>query len=207
MRSLLVIPMIVMAIPAIAGVLELAPSQDAYICDCEPDQTNPNGGPNVLYQGQYGACFDRILIQWDLSTFGTGTTINDAEMWFYCTGFYGTVSGNMTYHKILEAWSEDTVTYNTQPDFDAPPSATASWPVMETWHTVDITGLVQSWVDGSVANYGVYGWCEDTTGTCDAEFESSNDDYEAYRPKLVVDYTPAVEVIPNSLGETKAVFK
>ncbi|MBN2608562.1 MAG: hypothetical protein JXA64_05555, partial [Candidatus Fermentibacteraceae bacterium] len=55
-----------------AETLELAPLQDAYVCCCKPDSTNPNGGSDYLYHGQYGSCFDRTLIQWDLSSVPPG---------------------------------------------------------------------------------------------------------------------------------------
>ncbi len=47
--------------------IELIPVKDAYVCDCKPDETNPNGNDKVLYQGQYKDCFDRILVEWDIS--------------------------------------------------------------------------------------------------------------------------------------------
>jgi hypothetical protein len=182
--------------------LELTPVQDAYVCDCLPDVTNPNGGPNFLYQGQYGSCFDRTLIQWDLSQIPAGATIVSAEMRLWCEAFYGTQSGAPVCYLIEEPWDESTVTFNTQPAWSAAVTATGSWPVADEWHVVDVTGFVQAWCSGAEENYGIYCHSASTTGTCVPGFYSSNWADESLRPSLVVVYWPQ-ELEQGSWGSIK----
>jgi hypothetical protein len=202
-RFILILPVALLAATtSFAAEVELAPVQDAYICDCSPDETNPNGGPNFLYQGQYGSCFDRSLIRWDLSGLEEDLTIISAELHLYCEAFYGSVSGEMRYYRITETWDEGTVTYNTQPDYSDDVQATADWPTPAGWHVVDVTDFVEGWYSGDIDNYGLYCHCDGTTGTCVAGFYSKDYPVEEQRPKLVITYT-AADVEETTWGEIK----
>lgn len=173
---------------AIADVVEIGPVQDAYICCCKPDSTNPNGGENFLYQGQYGTCFDRTLIQWELSDIPAGATITDAEIQLYCEAFYGSQSGEPVYYLIEESWDEQTVTFNTQPNYSSVIMEIGYWPEVLEWCIVDITEFVVAWFSGSEENFGIYCHSQNTTGTCVPGFYSSNYSNVDLRPKLVVTY-------------------
>ncbi|RJP81011.1 MAG: T9SS C-terminal target domain-containing protein [Candidatus Zixiibacteriota bacterium] len=176
-----------------------AEGKDTYICDCLPHVNNPNGAVTVLYQGQWGACFDRLLIQWDLSGLPAGATVDSAVMELYFFGMYGSPAGQMSYCRILEDWGETEVTYNTAPDTTQEGKILLDWPAQSfSWFPVDVTAWVQGWHAGTWPNYGIYGMCEGTAATCDAEFYSS--DYvliPANRPKLTVWYhTLGVDPVP-----------
>jgi hypothetical protein len=164
--------------------------------------TNPNGGPNFLYHGQYGSCYDRTLIQWDLSQIPAGATIVSAEMRLWCEAFYGTQSGAPVYYLIEESWDENTVTYNTQPAWSAAVTAAGSWPDTGEWHVVDVTDFVQAWWSGAEENYGIYCHSDGTTGTCVPGFYSSNWADESLRPGLDVVYWPQ-ELEQGSWGSIK----
>lgn len=194
------------ALPVVAARLELTPVQDAYVCDCLPDVTNPNGGPTYLYQGQYGDCFDRTLIEWDLSGLPADVTIVSAEVELFCEGFYGVESGYATYYRITEPWDEETVTHNDCPAYSDDVVATADWPDVGTWHTVDATEFVEGWYGASFDNYGLFCHCQDTTDTCVAGYWSSNYGDSDLRPRLVIEYT-ATAVEGASVGEIKTLHK
>ena len=68
MRALcLVLFTAVICLPATAAVVELEPVQDAYVCSCDPNGTNP-AGAQYLGQGRVpGPCFLCSFIQWDLA--------------------------------------------------------------------------------------------------------------------------------------------
>ena len=188
---------------AAAATVELAPVQDAYICDCLPDVTNPNGNANYLYHGQFGSCYDRTLIQWDLSGIPSSVTIVSAEMKLYCEAFYGSESGYPEYFMINEEWNEQTVTYNTQPGYSTEISFTGYWPAANEWYTVDVLEFVQCWLDESHPNQGIYCFCNETTSTCVPGFWSSNYTQEELHPKLVITYWEN-QLEPETWGSIKS---
>jgi hypothetical protein len=185
------------AIPLPAETIVLQPGsegKDTYVCDCLPKVNNPNGPVTNLYQGQYGACYDRLLIQWDLSSLPRNITITSAVMELKCGGMYGSLSGKMVYYRISDDWKENGVTYATLPGHSPEDSVVTDWPVSGKWHAVDITKFVQKWVADTASNRGVYGHAVRTTSQCTAQFSSSDVSTAANRPKLTITYTPATGV-------------
>jgi len=177
--------------------------KDCYICDCSPNVNSPNGGKTFLYQGQYQTCYDRMLIQWDLSALPPNRNIIQAEMKLYCYNRYGTkASGKMTYYRITSFWNEDSVTYNTRPDTSHDVTATVNqWPSGTNWHSIDITQFVQGWYQGTFPNYGLYGHCIQTSGTCVAGFHSSDHANASQRPQLIIIYSSASGVKNNDKNQ------
>lgn len=170
--------------------IELYPLKDAYVCDCKPDETNPNGNESVLYQGQYKKCFDRTLIQWDLSTLESRLNIVKAEIYLYQQKlyFYGKKMGQLVYHPITEPWDEETVSYNTLPAHNDQIKIISAWTKEEGWTGIDITKIVKEWYENRMPNYGLYCHSEATSSTCVSKFVSSEGKIKKYRPKLVIEY-------------------
>ena len=199
----IMLPCLIAAAGAAASeVVTLTPVQDAYICDCKPDSTNPNGGPTHIYFGRYGSCYDRTLIEWDLSSLPPGAIVESAVMRFYCFSFYGALSGQPVFYLVDEPWSEYDVTLNTQPDYGTTPSASGTWPAAHTWFEQDVTAFVQAWAGGSHPNHGVYCTSTGTTATCVPGFWSKDSGDESLWPQLVVTYSMA-----DLDGETWAEIK
>ena len=177
-------------------VLRMGPEgKDTYVCDCLPNVNNPNGSIIHLYQGGYGTCFDRLLIQWDLSTLPEEINITAATMDFYYLGLYGAVSGEFAYYRILEDWEETGVTFANQPDYTEDGAVITEFPT-GGWHSIDVTAFIQGWYDGTYDNFGVYGHTLNSSGTCCVEF-SSGDGSALFRPKLTIEYTPLGVEKPN----------
>lgn len=180
--------MILAASLANAETLVLTPVQDAYICDCQPDVTNPNGGPTHLYHGRYTTCYDRSLIQWDLSALPPGAEIEAAVMGLYCISFTGTPSGQPVFYPVAGAWDELSVTHSTDPGHSPSPFVVASWPQPQAWFEVDVTALVQEWLSGEQGNYGIYCTSQGCTSTSVPGFWSKDSDHPDLWPRLVITY-------------------
>lgn len=57
-------------------------------------------------------------------------------------------------HRVNEAWNEQTVTWETQPDVSGPITSTEQSGVNQ-WVSFDVTGLVKDWLAHPDMNYGV----------------------------------------------------
>jgi hypothetical protein len=98
----------------------------------------------------------RILIEFtDLSAIPSGATINSAKLGLYR---YDNATGDplvLDAYRITTPWAES-VTFSTQPSYDSTPESSATISGTEAgWYEWDLTNLVQHWIDGSTANYGV----------------------------------------------------
>jgi hypothetical protein len=181
-------------VPVSAETIVIQPGsegKDTYVCDCLPKVNNPNGPATNLYQGQYGKCYDRLLIQWDLSSLPADISITGAVMELKCSGIYGSLSGRMVYYRIVDDWEETGVSFSVLPGHAPEDSVTADWPVSGQWHAVDITGFVRQWMADPSSNRGIYGHSAATTGQCCVQFNSSDVATVANRPKLTVTFTTA----------------
>ena len=171
-------------------IIEIIPVRDAYICDCKPAETNPNGNEKVLFQGRFKECFDRSLLQWDLSQLSKDDSILKAEMQIYQVKLflYGRKKpGNLIYFPILEPWDDSTVNSDTAPAYEEKSKIISQWPMKEGWHTVDITAIVKKWHEGILRNYGLFCHSEKTESTCVSKFISSDGIPQKNRPKLIIE--------------------
>lgn len=101
-------------------------------------------------------------------------------------GLHGNYNNAQTVnvHRITGAWSESEVTWNTIPGFD-PAVENVFTSASYVWCSVNLTDLVQSWVDGSNPNYGVL--LEHGT-TLYTSYKSSEYSVAEQRPKLEICY-------------------
>lgn len=95
------------------------------------------------------------LIRFDLSAY-EGSYIDSAVLKLYAVGPY-IYPGTVEISRIAEAWVETTVTWRTKPALDTAIVLTAQIPSQgDEWIEVDVTALVQSWIEGSFPNQGIY---------------------------------------------------
>jgi hypothetical protein len=182
------IAVLLLVFSATAEEFVISPLQDAYTCDCAPNTTNPNGGWMYLYQGPVYNCQVNLYMEWDLSSLGSGRTIEKAELWLYCKSITGSVSGgSMVYYLITETWDETTVTFNTMPSWSTDISADSPWPDVGEWISIDVIDFVEAWYQGTEDNYGLFGHYIGASGSCCAGFYSSNYVNTDLRPFLLVE--------------------
>lgn len=116
-----------------------------------------------------------------------GSIVNQSVLWIY--NYAKATSAVVNAHRITAAWDEHLVTWNSFGGaYDASivgsftvPSGTAGW------NNVDVTALVQGWVDGTNANYGIL---LEQGQTAYTKYISSEAGYIPGRPYLEVWYTP-----------------
>ncbi len=98
----------------------------------------------------------RAHLQFDVSILPTDAVIVNADLKLYQYQTIGTESFVIGLHQVTESWEENMITWNNQPDYLPSPESTITVTVGAlTWLSWDITSLLQGWLDGSIANYGV----------------------------------------------------
>lgn len=183
----------------------LKPVADSPLWEGAP---NNNFGSNTYgYWGWFNGC-QRTLVKYDCSTI-SGTVTAAKLNFLLMQNNYAT--GKMWACKVLETWSEMTVTYNTQPkhdDAEASRLLDADWVSGTGPHTVDCTtaavAIIQDWINNPSTNYGILLKKNPESGVtprCYPYMKESG----RQGVNLVVIYTVAVE--PSSLGKIKTLFK
>lgn len=111
-----------------------------------------------------------------------GATIDQAEF----SVFADDAMGHTVYlHRITADWGENSVTWNSfMSSYD--PIVIGSFTATFGWNTVDVTGLVQAWVDGDVPNFGILLKQGPTEFT---RYFSSRYEFIDDRPKLEIWFT------------------
>jgi len=98
----------------------------------------------------------RAHLQFDVSILPTDAVIVNADLKLYQYQTIGTESFVIGLHQVTESWEENMITWNNQPDYLPSPESTITVTIGAlTWLSWDITSLLQGWLDGSIANYGV----------------------------------------------------
>jgi len=98
----------------------------------------------------------RAHLQFDVSILPTDAVIVNADLKLYQYQTIGTESFVIGLHQVTESWEENMITWNNQPDYLPSPESTITVTIGAlTWLSWDITTLLQGWLDGSIANYGV----------------------------------------------------
>ncbi len=170
--------------PADTGPLDTGPADVGVTTTVVPilvDTYVDNSMPTVSF-----ADGDVLLVDTDPIAYETyiqpadpglasGTEIVSATLELTCFD----IGADVEVHTVTSAWT-GSVTWDTRPSMD--PSAVASYVTALGAVSVDVTALVQSWVDGA-PNYGLV---LITLGTDGSDYESTGAASDAVR--LVVEY-------------------
>jgi uncharacterized repeat protein (TIGR01451 family) len=178
-------------------------SQDATN---EDDGTIKNDNAIITRNTKAGAVSKAGLIQFDLSGIPSGAIINRATLQLNVTGVNSQTDNA---HQLLKSWTESGKTWSTglpQSGTDYVATSEGSMDVSTTGlKTVDLTDLVDDWVNNAVANYGIV---LVGTGASNKDIKYDSSESGAVVPALVVSYslpststcTPAVRDEFSSLS-------
>lgn len=101
------------------------------------------GGPNGL---------TNVFVQFDLSTVPEGSQINAAHLVLYVDMLQK--AGTIQSYAVAAPWNEATITFNNAPALLGP-SGSAQVTATDQTVSLDVTSLVQSWVNGEAVNNGI----------------------------------------------------
>jgi hypothetical protein len=94
-------------------------------------------------------------------------------------------------HAVTGSWDEATITWDNQPGSvqKGDPSLSIS-PTASGWQYLDVTKIIESWVDASQMKYGIKVW--PSRGTNITRSFVSSEGSVTYKPKLVVRFTSEI---------------
>ena len=146
-----------------AADLTLAAEADSYL---KADKANDNyGGNSPLQLKDTNNKEKQVVLRFDLTT--APGTIDSATLRLYVTDNRLDNTANVQAYALTEAWDEADVTWNYRTASDSwtdgggtyitPPVSTVALPktLENDWFEIDITNLVQDWIDGDITNHGL----------------------------------------------------
>jgi hypothetical protein len=170
----------------------LLPSADTFI---KGDSATTNYGSDTTFDVRPDNGADRRgLVRFNLSGIPTNATITSAKLYLYEKS---NKTGQVTYtYRVTTNWNESIVTWNswTTPggDFDSSISYFTYIPDQNNCMlTLDITSLVQLWVNGTYPNYGLLLYSTGPNHTI--SYVTREDTTLSEQPKLDIVYT-----VPNT---------
>ncbi len=176
-----------LALHARADTIALPPTDDMYT-DPEHPETPPEETELWVanYSGGCGTHRERTMIRFDISD--VQDTVNDAVLHIYrcwrCPGDYYT---DTHFRAITQDWDEETWPYTEHVPHEDTPRVQYTFGPDLGWYTINITDLVQAWVDGEIENYGLV--IRAYSGEKCSRFRSKEHSNPAEHPYLEVDYS------------------
>jgi hypothetical protein len=178
------------------------PSKDAGIFETNP---TTNYGDYEYFWTGYDAGYADSLIKFNgLDTYA-GAMVIYAELNLYCFDEWGTLGNDNRVLRVDDPWDEGTVTWNNAPGYDLGIWEGFNAPTVDDWLGVEVTPMVQSWLDGSYPHHGFYVRSDQTTNG-GRYFYTGESTEDALRPYIYMEYF-CTGVAPASLGEIKATFR
>ena len=185
---------------------DYAGTRDTYIREASPS-VNYGSAVSLQVDGDDGGGDMNILVAWDLSEVPTSATVQSASIHFNTLN----PGGPYECYGLRAPWIEDEVTWlqaasgsawsgpgaSGVADRDPVPICTfnaGSTGPLEIPLTADALALVQSWVDGAMANHGLL--LANSATANGADFDARESSAAMQRPRLEITYSVAV-VPPN----------
>jgi hypothetical protein len=179
-----------------SDVLTFLPTDDTFIDYVNPSSANGsywativrNMGPSFKGHGKDIGWELDALVQFDISAIPAYTPIDSATLHLYYFQYwhYPTVGRPYGCFRITDDWDEESVTWNTRPDWASEPTAVTPMPSAFDWVVWDVTTDVQAFVDQEHEDYG---WIIHDVGTLESMPAS------CFYTKEHGEYIPYLEVV------------
>lgn len=166
--------------PASAPGVKLSSIQDTYI-----DQRKANksfGSNSTILLSSRNRQVKQGLMKFNTSGIPKGSIVTKAKVWVYVSRKSGSKS-SVAVHEAMGTWSKST-TWSKKPPMSSSGKGSVSVSKAGNYYAVDVTGLVQDWVDGKGQNNGVY------IVTKSGEIYVNSAENKKYKPVLTVEHKP-----------------
>ncbi|KXB09469.1 hypothetical protein AKJ35_00805 [candidate division MSBL1 archaeon SCGC-AAA833F18] len=119
---------------------QVNPSDDAFVAEDMPD-TNTGVSINAwVGSTEYG------YLKFNLPAVAENALVTSATLNLYHEGGYGSGLGTYDVHRVNESWSEDTITWNNQPEYETTETSSLSFDPTDNgkWRSWDVTSDIAS---------------------------------------------------------------
>jgi hypothetical protein len=162
--------------------------KDAFVSDLYPD-FNFASHSNIIVGSRETGTY-RGYLQFDLPTIPDGAVVETARLGLLYFDNKPEVAGNIGVYAVEESWNENDISWDNQPSCSSTPDNISNVPSSAGLSFVywDISDLVQSWLDGSVPNYGMMLKNPEENNWQAWKYFRSSNYYSEYSPMLIIDY-------------------
>jgi len=169
----------------------LTATGDARVVIQDPNAVHGSETHLALQQYTSGD-IQRNFIQFDITSIPQNVTVNDVDFKiYYYVYLAGNPEGQNTRAKrVTGAWTEDTITWNNQPDSTISDEVSLNMPGSYGWVNYDADAIVQGWLNGSSTNYGFlvkFNTEYPTPNRCPIFYSKDYAD-DTYGPKLTINW-------------------
>jgi hypothetical protein len=173
-----------------------SPGKDAVIESIMPDTNFGDSSFFSVFSWTNDGLFNtsRALLEFDLSAFPSPAKIKKATLSLYWVSYENlteqTGENAFSIYRITEAWNENTVTWNNQPDTIAlhKVSVPESLLTDQSYLNIDVTPLVQDMIDDPLLSHGFMVILDDEFPYKLVILTSSDFIDSSKRPKLIIYY-------------------
>ena len=181
--SIAVVALMTLAYGESAASAQAPPRADTFVSSNAPQRSF---GSEPLLAVQSGVT---SYIQFNLAGLPAGANVSKASLRLYVDA--SSQAGSFDVYEIDSPWSENSLTFNNAPSLGV--SATSGKPVtvsksgLNQFLLVDITPLVQGWLNGTIPNNGLALALVGTAGCFG--FDSKESEYTSHEPELEVTFS------------------
>ena len=186
------------------GVAQSAPPiANAYTQELHPSANYGSGLPVDSLTLQTGSNVGNVYLQFSLADIPAGASIQKATLQLYVNQVLG--PGSFDVYQLNSEWSQTTLTFVNAPSLGV--SATGNNPVpipaaADQFILIDVTPLVQGWLNGTIQNNGLA--LSMTTSTGGALFDSKEATLTSHMPELQIVVNGSTSGQSGGSGETVA---
>ena len=195
--------------PCSTSAITLTAVQDTWIDEANP---NLNNGTDTNLETKPDASqLKRPLIQFDLSSIPTNSSIKCAKLRVFET--VRDDDQTIHIHRIIASWSESQATWNDRQtsapwaivggDYDSTETASFTADANGVYRDIDVTALVQFWVDNPGSNFGLLLRSTTISSTGVVQFESLEN---TNKPQLVVQHVSEPRLSINKSSNSDSVL-
>gem|GEM_PF-3301534 len=179
---------------SLASLAQAPPSADAYVTTAQPAS---NFGSSILLPVQAGTV---SYVRFNLGSLPANATVAKATLRLYVDAV--AAPGAFDVYQVESSWSERGLTFNNAPVLGTSSTGGRSTSVtaatLSQFILIDITGLAQGWLNGSIPNYGVALALTSSNGSF--SFDSKESTGTGHQPELEVVFgSGAGNPVPTSV--------